>query len=80
MVEDVVEINLYPLRMRGVDHLLEVILGAEQRVQGAVIVHVVAMVRTGSLYGRQPQRRDSHGVEIIELGSDAVEVADAVAV
>ena len=80
MVQDIVHVDLDVLGMGRVDQVLEVLLRAEQRVHGIVIIHVITVIGGRLLRRRQPQRRRAHLVQVVQLVLDALEVAHAVAV
>ena len=80
MVQHIVHIDFYAPVVCGVDQGLEVGLGAEFRVDGGVVLHVVAVIGICRMGGREPYRGHPESVEIVQSGLDAVEIAYAVAV
>ena len=80
MVQDIIEINLYAMVVRGIDHGLEVGLGAILRIDRIIIFHIVGMIGMGGMDGREPQPGYAQLVEIIHPGGYALEIAYAVAV
>ncbi len=68
-------------RMRRVEHLLEVGQRAVLRMHVLVLRDVVAVVaQRRGVEGHQPDRVDAQVLHVVELGRDALEVADAVVV
>ena len=67
--------------VRCLQQRFEVALGPKHRVDGAVVRDVVAKVAHGRFEERrQPDAIDAEGLHIVELGCDALEIANAVAV
>ena len=68
-------------RVQPVDQRVEVGQGAEQRVDAAVVAHVVAVVvLRRRVHRREPHDVDPQALEVVEVLRDAREVADAVTV
>ena len=64
-----------------VRELLEVGHGAKQGLDGAVVCHVVTVVVLGTHEeGRDPQHVNAQLSQVVQLGGDAAQVTDAVAV
>ena len=80
VVQDVVHINVDPLGFGLVDEVLEVGFRAEFRVDGGVVRHVVAVVRTARLDRREPEGAHAQRLEVVEVLRHALEVAPAVSV
>ena len=66
--------------MGRVDEVLEILLCSELRIQGVIIPDIVSVVRIGRMRRRQPEGRDSHPVQVIQVVLDALEVTPTVAV
>ncbi len=63
------------------DQMIEIAEGAVHRIDVFVVGHVVAEVHLrGRKAGGDPDRVDAELLQVVELGGDAVEVTDAVAV
>ncbi|GAA3296012.1 hypothetical protein GCM10020295_24640 [Streptomyces cinereospinus] len=81
VVHDEVDDDAHAALVGGVDELHEVGEVAELGQYGGVVGDVVAAVAQGGLEeGRQPEAVDAEPLEVVELGGQALEVADAVAV
>ena len=81
VVHDEVDDHAHAALVRGVDELHEVGEVAELGQHGGVVGDVVAAVaqRRGE-ERRQPEAVDAEPLEVVQLGGEALEVADAVAV
>ena len=81
VVHDEVDDHAHAALVRGVDELHEVREVAELRQHRGVVGDVVTAVpQRGLEERRQPEAVDAQPLQIVELGGDALEVADAVAV
>ncbi len=81
VVHDEVDDHAHAALVGGVHELHEVGEVAELGQDGGVVGDVVAAVAQGRLEeGRQPEAVDAEPLQIVELGGQALEVADAVAV
>ena len=80
MVQDIVHVDLDALGVRGVDEGLEVSLSSVQGVDRRVIVNVISVIGRSGMRRREPQSRGPDGIQVVQLGDDALEVADTVAV
>ena len=81
VVHDEVDDDAHAALVRGVDELDEVGEVAELGQDGGVVGDVVAAVaQRGVEERRQPEAVDAQPLQIVQLGGDALEVADAVAV
>jgi hypothetical protein len=81
VVHDEVDDHAHAALVGGVDELHEVGQVAELRQDGRVVGDVVAAVAQRRLEeGRQPQTVDTQPLQVVELGGQALEVADPVAV
>ena len=81
VVHDEVDDHAHAALVRGVDELHEVGEVAELGQHGGVVGDVVAAVpQRGLEERRQPEAVDAQPLQIVELGGEALEVADAVAV
>ena len=81
VVHDEVDDDAHAALVRGVDELHEVGEVAELRQDVGVVGDVVAAVAQRRLEERrQPEAVDAEPLEVVELGGQALEVADAVAV
>src|SRR3984893_4181821 len=68
-------------RMRGVDEMAQVCDGSVVGMDGAIIADVVTVIEPGGRIKRQqPDRRGAEIGNVVELGNEAREVADAVLV
>jgi hypothetical protein len=81
VVDDELDHDLDVAGMGLVEELLEVVEGAVLGVDGGVVCDVVAVVaeRRGE-EGEEPEAGDSEFLEVVELGDEALKVADAVGV
>src|SRR5207249_9159130 len=78
---DLVDQNFEPERMRPRHQPVEIVEGAEYRIDSAEIGNVVAEIA----HRRDEERRDPDGIdaepgEVIEFANDSFDVADAVIV
>ena len=81
VVDDQVHDQLHPALVQGGDQLVELVEGAEERVDVLVVADVVAVVGHRRLVDRaQPHDVDAETLEVVEALDDAAEVAHAVAV
>ncbi len=81
VVHDEVDDHAHAALVGGVHELHEVGQVTELGQHGGVVGDVVAAVAQGRLEeGRQPEAVDAEPLQIVELGGQALEVADAVAV
>ncbi|MCY1365290.1 hypothetical protein D9M69_521300 [compost metagenome] len=79
--EHLVDDELQAQRMHACAHRVEVGQRAVQRIDRAIVGHVVAEVlHGGAEEGRDPDRVDAQAGDVVELRRDAGQVADAVAV
>jgi len=70
-----------PRVVQGGRERVEVVEGAEARVDVAVVVDVVATIgQRGGVERAQPHRVDAQAGQVIDAGENAAEVADPVAV
>jgi len=73
--------HLQAALVRFVEENLEVVARAVARVDVAVVTDVVAIVlERRRVEGQQPHRAHAQLLDVVELGGEALEVADAVAV
>ena len=88
VVEDVVHIDLDILGVSRRNQILEIGLGllcgvlpyCIQRVQGIIVVHIVGVIGAGGMGRTQPQGRNAHFVQVIQLALNTLEIADSVTV
>jgi len=81
VVDDELDHDLHVAGVSFVEKLLEVCDGAVGRVDVGVVGDVVAVIaeRRGE-EGEQPEAGDAEILEVIELGDEALEVANAIGV
>ena len=81
VVDDEVHHQLHPARVQRRDQLVELLQRAEERVDVLVVGDVVAVVGHRRAVDRaQPDDVDAEQLEVVEVGQDAAEVTDPVAV
>lgn len=81
MVDHQVHDDAHAAPMGFVQQALDVRHRAVFRVDGAVVADVVAVIVVGGLVDRaQPEEIDAQRLQVVQLGEDAPEVADAVSV
>src|SRR5690606_11144406 len=81
MIEYLVDEDAHATCVRRRDDLLEILQGAEQWIDAAVVGNVVAEVlhRRGEEW-RQPDGVDVEAGDVVDLLDDAQQIADAIAV
>ena len=78
---DLIDDDLHAERVRAGDERVEVGKRAEDRVDVAIIGHVIAEIgHRRPEEGRQPDRLDAQARDMVEVRGDAGQVADAVAI
>ena len=81
VVDDELDHDLHAALVGGVEDLLEIVQGAVAGIDVDVVGDVVAVVAQGRGEEReQPEAGDAEVLEVVELGEQAGEVADAVCV
>ena len=80
MIQHEVHVNLDALGMGGVHEVLEIGLGAVQRVHRIVVVHIISVIRIGGMRRAQPQSGGAQAIQIVQFVLDTLEIADPVAV
>ena len=81
VVDDEVHHQLHAPRVQLRDQLVELLEGAEERVDVVVVGNVVAVVGHRRAVDRtQPDDVDTEQLEVVEMVQDSAEVADAVTV
>jgi hypothetical protein len=81
VVQDEIEEDLEATTMGVGDEPVEVLDGPEQWVDCGMVGDVVAEVSArGGVDGREPDRIDAEGLDVVEMGDDAGQVADAITV
>ena len=81
VVDDELDHDLHVAGVGFGEKLAEVIEGAIGGVDGVVVRDVVAVVAQGrGEEGEEPEAGDAEFLEVVELGDEALEVADAVGV
>ena len=81
VVDDQVHDEAHAPLTDALQQTVEIRQGAEHRVDVVVVGDVVAVVRLrGGVDRREPQDVDAEGLQVVELGTNALEVAEAVAV
>ena len=73
VIEHTVQNDMHPQLMGGAAQSAEILLGAQQGIDLAVIGGIVAVVGGGLENGIQIQRGDPHGSQPCQLGGDAPE-------
>lgn len=79
-ISDEVEIDLDPAGVSGVDEGEELGLGAEAGIDLAGVAVLIAVIGGGGEDGVHPHRGHAEGLEVVEAGGHAVEIAEAVLV
>ena len=81
VVDDEVDDDTHPAVVRGADHLDEVAVVAQTRVDAVEVADVVAVVAVGGRIERhEPEARDTEIGEVVDAAGEAGEVADPVVV
>jgi hypothetical protein len=81
VVRDQVEDDPHAASPRTSDQLVELVEGAEHRLDVAVVSDVVAPITVGrGIHRARPEAVDAEPLEVVELVDHASEIADAVAV
>ena len=80
MIQHKVHVDGDALGMGGVNEALEVLLGAVERVQSGIVVHLVTVITARGMGRRQPQGRHAQTVQVVQLVLNALEVSHAVSV
>jgi hypothetical protein len=81
VVDDEVHDQLHAALVERLEQPVQVGQAAEERVDVLVVADVVTVVVLGRRVDRgEPQHVDAQRHEVVEVGGDAVQVADAVAV